>query len=165
MRLFLAAVALIVGAVPAAAQWLDRPWPGIPRTADGKPNLAAPAPRGSDGKPDLTGLWNGPVPRPAYDAANAQPWVNDLVQRHHRDYFRGRPSFQCRPSGPEADRSAGWKRILQTPAAMAILNDNLTHRVIHLDGRVLEADPAPSWMGYSVGWPSSSTAIWPSWAY
>ncbi|MBI2186860.1 MAG: hypothetical protein HYU37_07005 [Acidobacteria bacterium] len=34
---------------------------------------------------------------------------------------------------------------------MAILNDNLTYRVIHMDGRVLEADPAPSWMGYSVG--------------
>jgi hypothetical protein len=151
MRLLLAAVMLAAGTTAAAAQWLDRPWPGIPRTADGKPNLAAPAPRGPDGKPDLTGLWNGPVPRPAYDAANAQPWVNDLVQRHHRDYFRARPSFQCRPSGPEADRWAGWKRILQAPAALAILNDNLTHRVIHLDGRVLEAEPAPSWMGYSVG--------------
>ena len=43
MRLFLAALALIVGTMPAGAQWLDRPWPGIPRTADGKPNLTAPA--------------------------------------------------------------------------------------------------------------------------
>jgi hypothetical protein len=151
MRLFLAALILAAGTTPAAAQWLDRPWPGIPRTADGKPNLAAPAPRGPDGRPDLTGIWNGPIPRPDHDAANAQPWVNDLVQRHHQDYFRARPSFQCRPSGPEADRWAAWKRILQTPAAIAILNDNLTYRVIHLDGRVLDADPAPSWMGYSVG--------------
>jgi hypothetical protein len=151
MRLFLLVLAFVAGTLPAAAQWLDRPWPGIPRTADGKPNLTAPAPRGPDGKPDLTGLWNGPVPRPPSDAANAHPWVNDLVQRHHRDYFRARPSFLCRPSGPEADRWAGWKRILQTPGAMAILNDNMTHRVIHLDGRALEADPAPSWMGYSVG--------------
>ena len=151
MRLFLAALILAAGTTPAAAQWLDRPWPGIPRTADGKPNLAAPAPRGPDGRPDLMGIWNGPIPRPAHDAANAQPWVNDLVQRHHQDYFRARPSFQCRPSGPEADRWAAWKRILQTPAAIAILNDNLTYRVIHLDGRVLDADPAPSWMGYSVG--------------
>jgi hypothetical protein len=151
MRLFFTALILAAGTMPAEAQWLDRPWPGIPRTADGKPNLVAPAPRGPDGKPDLTGLWNGPVPRPVYDAANAHPWVTDLVQRHHRDYFRARPSFQCRPSGPEADRFAGWKRILQTPAAMAILNDNQTYRVIHLDGRTLEAEPAPSWMGYSVG--------------
>ena len=51
MRLFLAALALIVGTIPATAQWLDRPWPGIPRTADGTPNLTAPAPRGPDGKP------------------------------------------------------------------------------------------------------------------
>ncbi|MGH7339193.1 MAG: hypothetical protein ACREKH_01755, partial [Candidatus Rokuibacteriota bacterium] len=85
MRLLLATLVFIASAMPAAAQWLDRPWPGIPRTADGKPNLAAPAPRGPDGKPDLTGLWNGPVPRPALDAANAHSWVNDLVQRHYRD--------------------------------------------------------------------------------
>jgi GNAT superfamily N-acetyltransferase len=32
-----------------------------------------------------------------------------------------------------------------------ILNDDLTYRVIHMDGRELEANPAPSWMGYSVG--------------
>ena len=35
--------------------------------------------------------------------------------------------------------------------AVAILNDDLTYRVIHMDGRELEADPFPSWMGYSVG--------------
>ena len=151
MRLLLTALMFAAGTMPAAAQWLDRPWSGIPRTADGKPNLTAPAPRGPDGKPDLTGLWNGPIPKAPLDPANAKPWVNDLVQRHHQDYFRARPFFQCRPSGPEADRWAGWKRILQAPAAIAILNDNLTYRVIHMDGRVLEADPAPSWMGYSVG--------------
>ena len=55
MRLFLAALVLIGGAIPAEAQWLDRPTPNIPRTSDGKPNLAAPAPRGADGHPDLTG--------------------------------------------------------------------------------------------------------------
>jgi len=151
MRLFLTALIFAAGTMPAAAQWLDRPWSGIPRTADGKPNLTAPAPRGPDGKPDLTGLWNGPVPHPAYDPANAQSWVNDLVQRHQQDYFRARPFFQCRPSGPEAGRFAGWKRILQTPAAVAILSDDLTYRLIHMDGRALEAEPAPSWMGYSVG--------------
>ena len=54
MRLFLAAITLVMTTTPAAAQWLDRKTPGIPRTADGKPNLTAPAPRGPDGKPDLT---------------------------------------------------------------------------------------------------------------
>ena len=151
MRLFLAALALIGGTMPAAAQWLDRPWPGIPRTAEGKPNLTAPAPRGTDGKPDLTGVWNGPTPEPRLDPANEKPWVNDLVRQRQLDYHKGRPSYQCLPSGPEADRSAGWKRILQTPTTIAILNDDQTYRVIHMDGRELEASPAPGWMGYSVG--------------
>jgi hypothetical protein len=39
------------------AQWLNYPTPGIPRTRDGKPNLAAPAPRAADGRPDLSGVW------------------------------------------------------------------------------------------------------------
>jgi hypothetical protein len=151
MRLFLTALILAGGTMPAAAQWLDRPWPGIPRTADGKPNLAAPAPRGPDGKPDLTGIWNGPNPEAPLDPANEQPWVKDIVRQRQQEYHSGRPSFQCRPSGPEADEFGGWKRILQTPTALAILNDDLTYRVIHMDGRALEANPAPSWMGYSVG--------------
>jgi len=33
MRLFLAAVTLVVWAIPASAQWLDRATPGIPRGA------------------------------------------------------------------------------------------------------------------------------------
>jgi len=41
----------------ASAQWIKYPTPGIPRTADGKPNLSAPAPKTPDGKPDLSGLW------------------------------------------------------------------------------------------------------------
>ena len=151
MKLLFAAFALVVGTMPAEAQWLDRPWPGIPRTADGKPNLTAPAPRGAGGQPDLTGIWAGPVPETNADPANAQPWVNDLVRQRQREYHKGRPLYNCLPSGPEADKAAGWKRILETPTAIAILNEDLTYRVIHMDGRALEADPAPSWMGYSVG--------------
>jgi hypothetical protein len=151
MRLFLVALALLAGAMPAAAQWLDRPWPGIPRTAEGKPNLTAPAPRGADGKPDLTGVWEGPPPAGRPDAADLQPWVLDLARKHQQEYYRVRPFYQCRPSGPEAERFGGWKRILQTPAAIAILHDDLTYRLIHMDGRQLEANPAPSWTGYSVG--------------
>jgi hypothetical protein len=49
------------------AQWLDYPTPGVPRTADGKPNLSAPAPRTVDGKPDLPGMW-GWGTRPACGA-------------------------------------------------------------------------------------------------
>jgi hypothetical protein len=151
MRLLLAALILMMGTISAEAQWLDRPTPGIPRTQDGKPDLTAPAPRAPDGKPDLTGIWNGPNPLARPDAANAQAWVNDILRQRQQDYYRGRPFFQCQPSGPESARFAGWKRILQTPAAVVILNDDLTYRVIHMDGRELEPNPAPSWMGYSVG--------------
>ena len=151
MRLFLAALVLIVGTIPAEAQWLDRKTPGIPRTPDGKPNLAAPAPRGPDGKPDLTGVWNGPNPEPHIDPANAQPWVKDLLRQREQNYWKERPLYRCLPSGPEAEKFSGWKRIVQTPTAMAILNDDLTYRVIHTDGRQLETNPAPQWMGYSVG--------------
>ena len=151
MRLFLAALILLVGSMPAGAQWLDRRTPGIPRTADGKPNLTAPAPRTPDGKTDFSGVWNGPVPELLLDAANAKPWANDVVRQRQSEYWKTRPSYQCLPSGPEADRSAGWKRILQTPTMIAILNDDLTYRVIHMDGRQLEKNPAPSWQGYSVG--------------
>src|ERR1700675_376841 len=42
----------------AHAQWLNYSTPGVPRTRDGKPNLAAPAPRASNGKPDLAGVWH-----------------------------------------------------------------------------------------------------------
>ena len=151
MRLFFAALVLVLQAIPAGAQWLDRKTPGIPRTADGKPNLAAPAPRGPDGKIDLTGVWNGPVPELLLDAANEKPSTHATVLKRQSEYWKTRPSYQCLPSGPEADRSAGWKRILQTPALIAILNDDLTYRVIHMDGRQLEKDPAPSWQGYAVG--------------
>ena len=151
MRLFLAAFTLLMAATPAGAQWLDRKTPGIPRTGDGKPNLTAPAPRGPDGKPDFTGVWDGPnvVARP--DAGTLQPWVRDLVVQRQQEYYKTRPFYQCLPSGPEAERFAGWKRFLQTPTVIAILNDDLTYRVIHMDGRQLEADPAPSFQGYSVG--------------
>jgi hypothetical protein len=151
MRLLLAALVLMMVTIPAGAQWLDRPTAGLPRTADGKPDLTAPAPRGPDGKPDLTGIWNGPPPVTRPDPTNAQAWVNDAVHQHEQDFYRMRPFFHCLPSGPEAGRFAAWKRILQTQAVVAILNDDLTYRVIHMDGRELEASPAPSWMGYSVG--------------
>src|SRR5215471_17215820 len=46
----------VLSVVSVEAQWLNHRDPTIPRTADGKPNLAAPAPR-FNGKPDLSGVW------------------------------------------------------------------------------------------------------------
>lgn len=151
MKWSLATLLLFAGTMPAAAQWLDRPWPGIPRTADGKPDLAAPAPTGPDGRPDLTGVWTAPPPVARLDPDILEPWVADLARTRQQEYYRTRPYFQCLPSGPETERAGGWKRFLQTPTTIAILNDDLRYRVIHMDGRELEANPQPSWAGYSVG--------------
>src|SRR5437660_2191305 len=41
----------------ANAQWDPYPWKNVPRTADGKIDLKAPARRTADGKPDLSGFW------------------------------------------------------------------------------------------------------------
>jgi len=57
MKIFMTVIVLGSFAMPLTAQWAQYRTPSIPRTADGKPNLAAPAPRSADGHPDLTGLW------------------------------------------------------------------------------------------------------------
>ena len=41
----------------AFGQWLRYPTAGVPKTADGKPNLSAPTPRTVDGHPDFSGIW------------------------------------------------------------------------------------------------------------
>jgi hypothetical protein len=61
MKTFMAAIILTAFVTPLAAQWLHHRTPGIPRTADGKPDLAASPPRTADGKPDVTGLWEVPL--------------------------------------------------------------------------------------------------------
>ncbi len=49
---------LLVIAPMLLAQWPSFPSRGVPRTAAGQPDLAAPAPRTADGKPDLSGIWD-----------------------------------------------------------------------------------------------------------
>jgi hypothetical protein len=70
----------------AGAQWLKYKTPGIPRTADGKPDLAAPAPRTVDGKPDFSGVWQTDNARAA-ETGNG--YVPDLPGRGRR--LQGRP--------------------------------------------------------------------------
>lgn len=47
----------VVCSVSVAAQWPKYPEPGVPRDAQGRVRMDAPAPRTTDGKPDLSGNW------------------------------------------------------------------------------------------------------------
>ena len=89
MKIFTAVFILTAFVAPLEAQWLERRTPGIPRTADGKPNLTAPAPRTADDKPELTGLWQMISPDGAIgnvslrkpgdlQQADIQPWAQAL---------------------------------------------------------------------------------------
>ena len=51
------AVAMLLALSGLFAQWPVYPTPGVPKTADGKPDLTAPPPRTPDGKPDFSGIW------------------------------------------------------------------------------------------------------------
>ena len=68
-RTWFALCVAAVLSVSLQAQWQGYPTPGIPRAADGKPNLTAPAPKTSDRKPDLTGIWL--AARAVFDLAQA----------------------------------------------------------------------------------------------
>src|SRR4030095_1575026 len=142
-RAALSVFLLLTMTVSAQGQWLNRLTPDIPRAADGKPKLDAPAPR-LEGRPDFSGVWVGqnlvvPVPDDALS-----PKSKALLHEREENYRRDRPAFQCRPSGPEP--SGGWRRIVQTSSLITILKDDLSYRLIFLDGRKLESDPERTWM-------------------
>jgi hypothetical protein len=153
----LATLALLLSTTSLSAQWLDLTTPGVPRTADGKPNLSAPLPRTADGRPELTGLWRGRgVTGDLRDDSKVQAWARESMSLHERNFYRDGAHMQCLPQGPSYVTGAGGgggnlRRIVQSPTVIAILNPDLTYRQIFTDGRALEADPLPIWMGYSVG--------------
>ena len=152
MRRRFAAMVVLAMTTPLAAQWLSLSTPGIPRTPEGDPDLSAPAPRAADGRPDLTGLWNPTgLTGALLDTENVQGWARDQIAANARNFFVADPRFNCLPEGPGSYAVGGSRRIVQHPDFIAILNGDLTYRQIFLDGRELEADPFPTWQGYSVG--------------
>jgi len=156
---------------PLAAQWVNRPTPGIPRTPDGKPNLTAPAPRTADGKPDLSGIWQRVSLKYERNIASdlkpgeIPPWAQDLVRQRAENLQKDHMSVQCLPWGPSYSNSARKAKIVQTPGLMLMLDEDLTYRQIFTDGRALETEPNPSWMGYSVGRWEGDTLVVDSFGY
>jgi hypothetical protein len=154
-------VTLTLLALAAPAQWINYPTPGIPRTADGKPNLTAPTPRTADGKPDLSGLWQpasgGADPQFADIAKEVkgglpfQKWAADLVKARRAQNNMGDPDGHCQPLGTVKMHLHPYPRkILQLPGMIVILYERDTvYRQIFTDGRPLPVDPQPSFYGYS----------------
>ena len=129
--------------IPLAGQWLNYPTPVIPRTADGKPNLSAPAPKMPDGKPDLSGVWehlNARTTAYYLDGIEIpwQPWAKAVFDERTADNQKDNPESQCLPRGiPKAD-AFDIHKIVQTPTLILILYEyQTTFRQIFLDGRVL----------------------------
>jgi hypothetical protein len=156
-----AAALLFLMGMSSQAQWLHYPTPGLPRTADGKPDLSAPAPRTADGKPDLSGLWMlnagpGNVANITADLkpGEIRPWAEALFKQRLVSFGSDDPwTVQCLPAGPRIILTGGNgpARMIQTRTELVILYEDLSYRQVFLDGRKLPGDPNPSWMGYSVG--------------
>jgi len=169
--LWICTIALI--ATTLDAQWLHQPTPGIPRLADGRPDLAAPAPKASDGKPDLSGIWRINGNRYAANVTldlkpqEIQPWAAALHRERVENLARDVYTVKCLPGGPiysHVGALDGFK-IVQTPALIVILYPDMNFRQVFLDGRSLPDDPNPSWMGYSIGHWEGDTLVVESTGY
>ncbi len=179
---------LVLGTCPAAAlaQWLDYPTPGIPRTADGKPDLSAPAPRTPEGKPDFSGIWFANVPArdmcPGGDCIQEErmareqiniginlegglpytQWSREQMVLRQQDGGVHDPHMRCMPPNfPRAWTLPQHIKIVQTPDLMVLLHEfNAAYREVFLDGRPLPEDPNPTWNGYSTAhWEGDTLVI------
>jgi hypothetical protein len=164
----LLSVALLCALSPAIhAQWPKFSPPGIPKTADGKVNMTAPAPRTADGKPDLSGVWETipgrrpPGPQIAAEGtgelppsgsifgnigdqieggAPYQPWAAELVKKRMADNSKDNPDAHCLPMGVMQMTSHPYpKKIIQTPTEVIIIYEGsgTTVREVLMDGRAL----------------------------
>ena len=145
-------IALVAAISPSlSAQWPAYPTPGVPKTADGKPDLTAPAPRTLDGKVDLSGVWTNvrtagrggrgqPAVPPAPPASgppvgnfgNAganfpgglpfQPWALELQKKRQADRSKDNPDALCLPMGFLQFHGHGMPRkMVQNPQVIVIL--------------------------------------------
>jgi hypothetical protein len=161
-------VTLVLVASLAEAQWIKLALPGTPRTADGRPDLSAPAPKVGDGTPDLSGVWqrvrpNREIPGPTnqnlrYLTRNDepvpyQPWSQALYERRMQANGTGNPHERCLPQSiPGAMLPPNPFKIIQTPRVTVILyEEGGDYRQVHTDGRTHPEDANPSWWGYSIG--------------
>src|SRR5215472_7028446 len=155
------------------AQWLNYPTAGVPRTADGKPNLSAPAPRTADGHPDFSGIWdidhNRPCPPGGCNdmfigeefldfgwgihGLPYQPWAAKAYKERTEQNGKDDPTSCCLPGGPvKLHTTPLLSKFIQIPGLLVILNErDSSFRQIFTDGRPLPPVELPSFNGYSTG--------------
>jgi len=164
--------ATLGAAIVASAQWIQYPTPGIPRTAEGKPNLAAAVPKAADGKPDLSGLWQrvanvtqrrlgglamGPnledFMRPGEKIPPLLPAAEAIYKQRQADFMKDRPSARCLPHGiPDQMLIRVPMKMVQHPGLTLILYEEFARfRQIFTDGRGFPPVASPAWLGYSIG--------------
>ena len=121
-------ILIVLTTLSAMAQWLNHPTPSIPRSADGKPDLNAPAPRTADGKPDLSGIWRTPTARYLTNLAAdgvevlMHPWAEKLYKERLANEGRDRPSAGCLPhSVTDFTAHATPRKVLQLPGLVVFL--------------------------------------------
>lgn len=180
-------LALVAALSPSlSAQWPPYPTAGVPRLADGKPDLLAPAPRTLDGKPDLSGIWNyagilgfrgrppdpppGTPPEATFwnieagfkDGLPFQPWAAELRKQRMAVESKDNPDAHCLPLGHmQAHTHSQPRKIIQTKDLIVILYEaNAGIRQVFLDGRSRPGnDPQPWWLGYARGWWEGDTLV------
>ena len=153
-------VTMLAGA-PAAAQWRNIPTDGVPRGADGRPDMSAPTPRTAAGKPDLSGIYQ---PNYRYFANLAADIGLDNVpmtpeaRKIHAARFTGllgyeEPDAHCLPQGvPKINSAPVPFRIVQTDKLVVLVYEAFNlWRQVFLDQREWIDDLNPSWMGFSKG--------------
>jgi hypothetical protein len=179
VRRVLAALGGIIAlSVTLGAQWPSFPANGLPRGADGRVNLTAPAPRTPDGKPDLSGVWNyagvlgfrgGPPPPPPGTPPQATFWNIEagikeglpftpfgaaLRKQRMAGNSKDNPDAACLPMGyMQSHTHSQPRKLIQQPNLIVILYEaNAGARQIFLDGRPAPpVDAQPWWWGYSRG--------------
>ena len=141
------------------AQWLGVKTPAVPRTADGKPNLSAPAPKMPDGKPDLSGVWDADrrflvnIAADLKDVPMTPAGLAIFNQRKDGARWNEEPDANCLPQGvPKIDAAPVPWKVVQGPGEVMILYEAFNlFREIFTDGREFPQDMNPTWLGYSVG--------------
>src|SRR5262245_5615517 len=167
-------VAIFLVSTPLGAQWLNYPTAGVPRMADGSPDVNAPTPRTPDGKPDFSGTWDIEHNRPCppggcldmqvpeefvnigwglKDGPPYQPWAAEARRSRMEQNGKDDPVSRCLPGGVvKLHTTPQFRKIIQVPGLLVTLNEmEATYRQIFTDGRPLPQIEMPSFKGYSTG--------------